>query len=203
MRACSSVDLFDVDASVLDGRTVLALSTSSRAAASPTALIPFLAFECLALRPADFVDRNDRQNCKGRESNCHLGAPAQPSRPLYSRGECFPRLNTNHRSRSLSSDWPKQRAGRFLSPAVLASRSWHLLCNSLRMPLYYFKLVDSRIVSDHGVHKLADEAAARKAAIELARSIRETRPDLVGQGCSVSVTDEYGAGICLVPVDGS
>jgi len=46
----------------------------------PTALIPFLAFECLALRPADFVDRNDRQNCKGRESNCHLGAPAQPSR---------------------------------------------------------------------------------------------------------------------------
>jgi Domain of unknown function (DUF6894) len=42
------------------------------------------------------------------------------------------------------------------------------------MPLYYFKLVDSRIVSDHGVHQLADEAAARKAAIELARSIRET-----------------------------
>jgi hypothetical protein len=68
------------------------------------------------------------------------------------------------------------------------------------MPLYYFKLVDSRIVSDHGVHQLADEAAARKAAIELARSIRETRPDLVGQSCSVSVTDEYGAGICLVPL---
>ena len=92
-------------------------------AASPSALIPFLAFQCLALRPADFVDRNDRQNCKGRESNCHVGAPAQPSRALYSRGECFPRLNTNHRSRSLSSDWPKQRAGWFLSlqrqPAVL------------------------------------------------------------------------------------
>jgi hypothetical protein len=181
----------------------LAISTTLFAAASPTALIPFLAFECLALRPADFVDRNDRQNCKGRESNCHLGAPAQPIRAFYSRGECFPRLNTNHRSRSLSSDWPKQRAGWFRSLTAPASRSWHRLCSLLCMPLYYFKLVDSRIVSDHGVHQLADEAAARKAAIELARSIRETRPDLVGQSCSVSVTDEYGAGICLVPVDGS
>jgi hypothetical protein len=37
------------------------------------------------------------------------------------------------------------------------------------MPLYYFKLVDSRIVSDHGVHQLADESEARKAAIELTR----------------------------------
>ena len=162
----------------------------------PTALIPFLAFECLALRPADFVDRNDRQNCKGRESNCHLGAPVQPSRALYSRGECFPRLNTSHWSRSLSSDWPKPRAGWFRSLTAPASRSWHRPCSLLCMPLFYFKPVDSRIVSDHGVHQLADEAAARKAAIELARSIRGTRPDLVGQSCSVSVTDEHGAGIC-------
>jgi hypothetical protein len=69
------------------------------------------------------------------------------------------------------------------------------------MPLYYFKLVDSRIVSDYGVHQLVDEDAARTAAIELARSIREARPDLVGQSCSISVTDENGTGICLVPVD--
>jgi hypothetical protein len=48
----------------------------------------------------------------------------------------------------------------------------------------------------------ADEAATRKAAMELARSIPETRPDLVEQSCAVSVSDEYGAGICLVPADG-
>jgi hypothetical protein len=82
-----------------------------------------------------------------------------------------------------------------------ARGSWHRICNLRHMPLYYFKLVDSRIVSDYGVHQLADEDAARKAAIELAQSIREARPDFVGQGCSVSVTDEDGTGICVVPVD--
>ena len=71
------------------------------------------------------------------------------------------------------------------------------------MPLYYFKLIDSRIVSDYGVHQLADESEARKAAIELARAIYEVRPELVGQGCSISVIDENGTGICVVPVDDS
>jgi hypothetical protein len=71
------------------------------------------------------------------------------------------------------------------------------------MPLYYFKLVDSHIASDHGVHQLSGEAVALKAAIDLARSMRESRPYLGGQGCSVSVTDESAADICLVPVDAS
>jgi hypothetical protein len=29
------------------------------------------------------------------------------------------------------------------------------------MPRYHFKLVDSHIVSDHGVHELVDDAAAQ------------------------------------------
>jgi hypothetical protein len=69
------------------------------------------------------------------------------------------------------------------------------------MPMYYFKLVDTYIVSDYGTHELADATAAREAAAKLARSVRDVRPDLIGQHCSISVTDESGAGICVVPLD--
>jgi hypothetical protein len=78
------------------------------------------------------------------------------------------------------------------------------LASALRdsaMPLYYFKLVDSKIVADHGVHELADDAAARLEAIKLARSLRETRPQLRGLRYSISVTAEDGAGVCLMPLD--
>jgi hypothetical protein len=69
------------------------------------------------------------------------------------------------------------------------------------MPLYYFKLVDSHFVSDYGVHELPDETAAQIEAIKLARSVRQARPELFGQHCSISVTAEDGAGICLIPID--
>lgn len=69
------------------------------------------------------------------------------------------------------------------------------------MPRYYFKLVDGYIVSDYGVHELEDAKAARSAAIDLARSVREVRPDLIGQHCSISVTDEDGAGVCAIPLE--
>ena len=69
------------------------------------------------------------------------------------------------------------------------------------MPLYYFKLVDSIIVADHGVHELVDDDAARVEAIKLARSLRETRPQLRGAHCSISVTAEDGTGVCLVALD--
>src|ERR1700719_3734812 len=68
------------------------------------------------------------------------------------------------------------------------------------VPLYYFKLVDSIIVADHGVHELVDDDAARVEAIRLARSLRETRPQLRGSHCSISGTAEDGAGFCLVPL---
>jgi hypothetical protein len=41
------------------------------------------------------------------------------------------------------------------------------------MPLYHLKLVDSRIVSDHGVHDLPDETVAQIEAIRLARSLQQ------------------------------
>jgi len=69
------------------------------------------------------------------------------------------------------------------------------------MPLYHFKLVDGRIVTDYGVHELADDTVAQIEAIKLARSVREARPDLVGQRCSISVTVEGGAGICIIPLE--
>ena len=71
------------------------------------------------------------------------------------------------------------------------------------MPLYYFKLVDSVIVADHGVHELVDDDAARVEAINLAHSLRETRPELRGAHYSISVTAEDGAGICVIPLDGT
>jgi hypothetical protein len=69
------------------------------------------------------------------------------------------------------------------------------------MPLYYFKLVDTRFVSDYGVHELEDETVAQIEAIKLARSVREARPELIGQHCSISVTDESGAGVCIIPLE--
>jgi hypothetical protein len=67
------------------------------------------------------------------------------------------------------------------------------------MPLYYFKLVDTHLVSDYG--DLADDTEAQIEALKLARSIRENRPHLVGQHYSISVTNEDGAGICVIPLD--
>jgi hypothetical protein len=69
------------------------------------------------------------------------------------------------------------------------------------MPLYSFKLVDTRFVSDYGVHELEDETVAQIEAIRLARSVREARPELIGQHCSISVTDETGAGVCIIPLE--
>jgi hypothetical protein len=69
------------------------------------------------------------------------------------------------------------------------------------MPLFHFKLVDSRIVSDHGVHDLPDATAAQIEAIKLARSLRASRPELIDMNCSVLVTDEDGAGVCSIPLE--
>jgi hypothetical protein len=59
------------------------------------------------------------------------------------------------------------------------------------MPLYYF--------SDYGIHELADDTVAQIEAVKLAQSLRETRPHLVGQHYSISVTNETGA--CVIPLD--
>jgi hypothetical protein len=69
------------------------------------------------------------------------------------------------------------------------------------MPLYYFKLVDGRIVSDYGVHKLQDDEAAQTEAIKLARSVRESHPELVGRNCSITVSVEGGGAVCIIPLE--
>lgn len=69
------------------------------------------------------------------------------------------------------------------------------------MPRYYFKLVDGHLVANYGFYDLEDDTAAQIAAIELARSICKERPELKGQGYSVSVTDELGANVCSIPIE--
>jgi hypothetical protein len=49
------------------------------------------------------------------------------------------------------------------------------------MPRYYFKLVDDPLFANYGVHGLEDGTAAKIAEIELARSVHQARPRLVGQ----------------------
>jgi hypothetical protein len=69
------------------------------------------------------------------------------------------------------------------------------------MRKYHFKLVDTHFVADYGSHELIDEMVAHVEAIRLAQSLREMRPDLIGKHCSISVTDECGAGVCVVALD--
>jgi hypothetical protein len=69
------------------------------------------------------------------------------------------------------------------------------------MPLFYFRLVDSDFVADHGVHNLPDETRAQIEAIELARSLREARPQLLGKHYFVQVTSEDGGRVCVIPID--
>jgi hypothetical protein len=69
------------------------------------------------------------------------------------------------------------------------------------MPLFYFRLVDTHFVSDYGAHDLPDATVAQIEAIALAKSLRETRPQLLGKHYSISVTDENGGGVCVVPLD--
>ena len=53
---------------------------------------------------------------------------------------------------------------------------------------------------DHGVHDLPDVATAHAEAKRLAQTLIEGQPELIGRHCSVSVTDEAGAGVRMVPL---
>lgn len=65
------------------------------------------------------------------------------------------------------------------------------------MPLFTYKLIDAHFVSGFGAHDLPSETEA----IKLARSLRETRPELVGKGYSISVIDDDGVAVCVIPLD--
>ncbi len=68
------------------------------------------------------------------------------------------------------------------------------------MPLYYFKLVDGRTVTDYGVSDLLDDTIAQVEAIKLARSVRVSQPELIGQHYSITVLSGEGA-ICIIPLE--
>ena len=69
------------------------------------------------------------------------------------------------------------------------------------MPLFSFKLINSHFVSDFGVHDLPSETDAQIDAIRLARSLRDTRPELVGHRYSIFVSDDDGRAVCTIPLD--
>jgi hypothetical protein len=69
------------------------------------------------------------------------------------------------------------------------------------MPLYNFRLVDSIAVSGYGTHELLNDVIAEREAHKLARSLRETRPELRLKHYSISVTRDDGTGVCVIPLD--
>jgi hypothetical protein len=60
------------------------------------------------------------------------------------------------------------------------------------MPHYHFDLVDHTTVEDKGGQILADESVAADVADELARRVREVRPELRGKGYAILVTNADG-----------
>ena len=85
--------------------------------------------------------------------------------------------------------------------ASLAGALLFALSQAIPMPLFTYKLVDTHFVSDFGAHDLPSGTEAQIEAIKLARSLRETRPELVGKGYSIFVIDDGGAAICVIPLD--
>jgi hypothetical protein len=69
------------------------------------------------------------------------------------------------------------------------------------MPRYHFDLVDHITVEDHGGQILADDITAAVVADELARRVREVRPQLMGKRYSIVVTDAEGREVHRSPID--
>ncbi|WP_439400260.1 DUF6894 family protein (plasmid) [Bradyrhizobium sp. PMVTL-01] len=69
------------------------------------------------------------------------------------------------------------------------------------MPLFNYRLIEAHFVADFGTHDLPGGTEAQIEAIKLARSLRETRPELVGRGYSIVVLDDKGVTFCSIPLD--
>ncbi len=69
------------------------------------------------------------------------------------------------------------------------------------MPLYHFDLVNTRTVMNEGGAVLPDDIVAMDAADQLARRLRDTRPELKNGHYSILVTNEDGDEICRLPLD--
>lgn len=69
------------------------------------------------------------------------------------------------------------------------------------MRRYHFDLVDTDRVTNAGGAILDHDDQARKIAEDLAQDVRDTRPELIGQGYHISVRAENGNEVCRVAVD--
>lgn len=69
------------------------------------------------------------------------------------------------------------------------------------MPRYHFDLVDKTTIADQGGQMLADEDEAMRVADTLARELRVVRPDLIGKGYMILVTDEDGREVYRARID--
>jgi hypothetical protein len=69
------------------------------------------------------------------------------------------------------------------------------------MPRYHFDLVDKTTSADQGGQMLADEDEAMRDADTLARELRVVRPDLIGKGYMILVTDEDGREVYRARID--
>ena len=101
---------------------------------------------------------------------------------------------SNNWERRCADAWRPSRATRFWRRGIaLASRSDYasILFQAGRRPSG----------SKHGVHELPDDTAAQIAAIELARSVREVRPELIGQRYTISVSNDLGTDVCVIPLE--
>jgi hypothetical protein len=69
------------------------------------------------------------------------------------------------------------------------------------MPRYHFDLVDKTTSADQGGQMLTDEDEAMRVADTLARELRVVRPDLIGKGYMILVTDEDGREVYRARID--
>lgn len=69
------------------------------------------------------------------------------------------------------------------------------------MRQYHFDLIDTDRVSDPSGALLADDDQARQVAENLAREVRGTCPELIGQGYSIRVRSSNGDEVLRAPVD--
>ena len=69
------------------------------------------------------------------------------------------------------------------------------------MRRYHFDLVDTNSVTDAGGALLIDDNQAWKVARDLAREVRERRPQLIGLGYTISVRAANGSEVFRVEID--
>ena len=69
------------------------------------------------------------------------------------------------------------------------------------MPRYHFDLVNKTTSADQGGQILPDDDEAIKVADTLARELRVARPDLIGKGYKILVTDEDGREVYRARID--